>query len=77
MSSSNDDTQRYLDMVKAFPLRPIRSDAQANQAFLVVQMLKDRTDLGPGERDYIEVLEDLIEKCESLPGSLRDRGQGE
>ena len=55
---------RYLDLVLQFPLRPIRSDEELDEAVQMVDSLLDRRDLAPEEEDYLEVLGDLIERYE-------------
>lgn len=55
----------YLNLVRAFPLRPIHSDAELEQAISVINSLLDRDDLGPDDQDYLDVLGDLVEKYES------------
>lgn len=59
------DVNRYLDLVRAFPLRPIRSDEELDRAIATVNSLIDRDDLDPGEDDYLDVLSDLVEKYET------------
>lgn len=62
----NDDKKVYEKLIKRFPLRPIRDDAQNEQAAEICDMLIDRGDsLSQAERDYLEVLTDLISKYES------------
>lgn len=56
---------RYLELVRLFPLRPIRSDTDLDAAIAVVNSLIDREELSPDESDYLEVLGDLVEKYES------------
>jgi HTH-type transcriptional regulator/antitoxin HigA len=56
---------RYLELVRRFPLRPIRSDAELDGAVSMVDSLLDRRDLAPEEEDYVEVLGDLVEQYES------------
>ena len=55
----------YFDLVRRFPLRPIRSDKELDEAVRMVDSLLDRRDLAPEEEDYLEVLGDLIEQYES------------
>jgi HTH-type transcriptional regulator / antitoxin HigA len=57
--------RRYLKMIRQFPLRPIRSDAELGRAIEVVNLLLDRDQLDPGEEDYLDVLSDLVEKYET------------
>jgi HTH-type transcriptional regulator/antitoxin HigA len=55
---------RYFELVKRFPLRPIRSDAELDGAIAVINALLDRDDLDAGEEDYLDVLGDLVRKYE-------------
>ena len=62
----NDENKAYQRLIKRFPLRPIRDDEQNEQAAGSCDMLMDRVDsLSRAERDYLEVLTDLISKYES------------
>src|SRR5438046_400745 len=56
---------QYLELVRQFPLRPIRSDAELDRAIAVVNSLVDREELTTDEDDYLEVLGDLVEKYET------------
>jgi len=56
---------RYFQLVLRYPLRPIRSDQELNDAVQMVDSLLDRRDLAPEEEDYLEVLGDLVERYES------------
>lgn len=53
---------RYLELVRACPLRPIRSEAELDRAIAMVDRLTDRPegDLSPAEADYLDVLSSLI-----------------
>lgn len=64
-STSMLPSDRYLDLVRAFPLRPIRTDAELDQAVAVIDSLIDQEELKPGEQDYLDVLADQVEKYES------------
>jgi HTH-type transcriptional regulator/antitoxin HigA len=55
---------RYLELVRRFPLRPIRSDEELDEAVRMVDSLLDRRDLAPEEEDYLVVLGDLIHQYE-------------
>ena len=55
---------RYLELVAAFPLRPISNDAQYRRAVKVLDALLDQSKLSRDERDYLEVLGDVVEKYE-------------
>ena len=54
----------YLDLIRKFPLRPIRSERELDRAIGVVDALLDRQKLDQGESDYLEVLGDLISRYE-------------
>jgi HTH-type transcriptional regulator/antitoxin HigA len=56
---------RYLDLVRHFPLRPLRSEADLDAAIAVIDSLIDRPMLTAPEKDYLEVLSDLVESFES------------
>jgi HTH-type transcriptional regulator / antitoxin HigA len=53
----------YLDLVRAFPLRPIRSEAEYDQALELLKNLAGRVDrrsFTAGERDYADALSQFI-----------------
>lgn len=56
--------ESYLELIRQFPLRPIRSDADYDAAVKVTDKLAVRPEgsLDPGEQDYFETLTLLIEK---------------
>ncbi len=54
----------YLALVRKFPLRPIRSEAELDGAIAMVDTLSDRNKLEDDEYDYLLVLSSLIEKYE-------------
>lgn len=56
---------KYLNLVLKFPLRPIRSDDELGEAIAVIDALTDRDDLDRAEKDYLDVLSDLVEQYES------------
>lgn len=58
--------KKYLDCIKRFPLKPIRSDKENELAAEICDELLDNFDsLSPQEHDYLEVLSRLIEDYES------------
>ncbi len=57
--------ERYLNLIRTFPLRPIRTDTELDRAIAVIDSLIDRDDLDLGEEDYLDVLGDLVHKYES------------
>jgi len=56
---------RYLDLIRAFVLRPIRDDEELERASTVASALAARDDLGEAEEDYLDVLATLIERYEA------------
>lgn len=58
-------TDRYLELVRAFPLRPIASDQQLNHAVPMLDKLMDQTPRSRDEEDYVLVLAGLIEAYET------------
>ena len=64
-AASRPHSDRYFDLVHKFPLRPIRTDAEVDQAVAMIDSLIDREQLEPDEQDYLDVLADQVEKYES------------
>ena len=60
------DPDSYMRLVREFPLRPIRTQRQYDQAIKVMEKLivRDENSLDNGEADYLDVLSDLIEAYE-------------
>ena len=56
---------RYFELVRRFPLRPLRSDAELDQAVKVVDSLVSKPSLSRDEEDYLEVLSGLVEAYET------------
>ena len=56
---------RYIELVQCVPLRPIRTDDELDEAINMVDYLIDRKKLGIDERDYLDVLSDLIQQYEA------------
>ena len=68
MSTTNrpgDLKDRYVELIRQFPLRPIRSDDELDEAIRVVDSLVGRPALAPEEQDYLLVLSDLVERYEA------------
>jgi HTH-type transcriptional regulator / antitoxin HigA len=57
-------SDRYLALIRQFPLRPICSEVELDRAIAVIDSLVDRGDLDRDESDYLDVLGDLVEKYE-------------
>ncbi|MBN2024671.1 MAG: helix-turn-helix domain-containing protein, partial [Pirellulales bacterium] len=60
-----DRRNRYMDLVRQFPLRPIRSKKALADATKMIDSLLDRARLTADERDYLDVLGRLVEDYES------------
>lgn len=56
---------RYLELVLAFPLRPIRTERELDDATDVIHSLIDLERPSGPERDYLGVLTDLVEAYEA------------
>ncbi|AGA28213.1 helix-turn-helix domain-containing protein [Singulisphaera acidiphila] len=56
---------RYLELIRRFPLRPLRSEPELDEAIEIVNGLIDRDKLASDEEDYLDVLGDLIRKYET------------
>jgi len=66
MKLSTHPDKKYHDCIRRFPLKPIRSEAENEQAAQICDELLDNFDtLSSGERDYLEVLSNLVEHFES------------
>jgi len=59
-------------LVRAFPLRPLRSEEELDRAIAVIDSLLDREDLDPAEADYLDVLADLVERYETEHDPIGD-----
>jgi len=68
---------RYLELVRRFPLRPLRSDADLDAAVAVVDSLIDQDELSAPEQDYLDVLSDLIEAYEDETVPIKPVGDAE
>jgi len=54
----------YLQLVRTFPLRPLRSERELDRALSVIDSLLDAKSLKREARDYLEVLSSLVEQFE-------------
>jgi HTH-type transcriptional regulator/antitoxin HigA len=55
---------RYWELIRRFPLRPIRSDAELDCAIAVIHSLIDQDQLDADEDGYLDVLGDLVQRYE-------------
>jgi HTH-type transcriptional regulator/antitoxin HigA len=63
---ARDQRDLYMDLIRQFPLRPIRSDAELEEGTGVLDSLTNRLDdLRAEERDYLAILTDIIERYEA------------
>ncbi len=66
MKSAYKVDKKYMNCIKQFPLKPIRSEEENEQAAKVCDQFLDRFEsLSPQEQDYFEVLSKLVEDYES------------
>ncbi len=70
-------TDRYLDLVRQFPLRPLRTAADLDAAIAVIDTLIDRHELTAPEQDYLDVLSDLVEAYEAEAVPMRPVGDAD
>jgi HTH-type transcriptional regulator/antitoxin HigA len=54
----------YWQLIRRFPLRPIRSEDELDRAIAIIDELIDREELDAWEKDYLDVLSDLTERYE-------------
>ncbi|MBI5365646.1 MAG: helix-turn-helix domain-containing protein [Planctomycetes bacterium] len=54
----------YFELVRRFPLRPLRCERDLDAATSLMNELVDRVRLDSDEQDYLDVLSDLVEKYE-------------
>jgi HTH-type transcriptional regulator/antitoxin HigA len=59
--TASPEPDTYFELVREFPLRPIRTRATYRSAAAVLDALVLRDDLDPGETDYMESLALLVE----------------
>jgi HTH-type transcriptional regulator/antitoxin HigA len=58
-------SSKYLELIRSFPLRPIRSEAELGRAEAKLHQLLDASRLSAPERDYLEILGNLIDEYET------------
>lgn len=51
---------RYLELIRRFPLRPIKTDAELDDAIKVIDSLIDQAERSDAEEDYLDVLSDMV-----------------
>src|SRR5262249_32650718 len=68
---------RYLNLVRRFPLRPLRGDADLDAAVGVIDELIDRPKLTAAEQDYLDVPCDLVGAYEAEAVPMRPVGDAD
>jgi HTH-type transcriptional regulator / antitoxin HigA len=68
---------RYMDLVRQFPLRPLRTETDLDAAVVVIDALIDQPRLTRPEQDYLDVLSDLVEVYETETIPMRPVGDAE
>ena len=61
---------KYWERIRAFPLRPIRTEADRKRATAMLHTLLDADQLTAAEQDYLVILGDLIEAYEDATDPL-------
>ncbi|MDR3637210.1 MAG: helix-turn-helix domain-containing protein [Isosphaeraceae bacterium] len=61
---------KYVDLVRAFPLRPIRTEEENTEAIELLASLGRREPLEASGRDYLDVLVALVERFEEEHGPM-------
>jgi HTH-type transcriptional regulator / antitoxin HigA len=76
LAKGRQDENRYLELVRRFPLRPIRTKREYAAATKVLERLVIRgdDDLNQDELDYVDVLTNLVETYDVL--HLPELGEG-
>jgi HTH-type transcriptional regulator/antitoxin HigA len=64
-------TNSYMDLVRRFPLRPVRSEADLDRATSMIRSLLGRK-LDTGEREYLDTLSDLTRLYEEEHHPIKD-----
>ncbi len=63
-TASGEADPAYLTLIRRYPLRPIRTEAELDAAAAIIDELTGLDDLSSTESDYLDVLGDLVEKYE-------------
>jgi len=63
---------QYFDLICKFPLRPIRSKRELDEAKTIIQELTAEKQRGVDADDYLEVLSDLVQKYEFMNRPIAD-----
>jgi HTH-type transcriptional regulator/antitoxin HigA len=60
-----------MELIRRFPLRPVRSEKDLDRATAVIHSLLERR-LDPGEREYLDALSDLVRLYEEEHHPIED-----
>jgi len=60
----------YLALIRTFPLRPLRSEADLDEAMAILDVLVVKDALSTAEADYLAVLSDLVEQYEAAAHAI-------
>lgn len=72
MTHGLDKHSSYIELLKAFPPRPIKSEKEMLAAQEVIDSLIDRAPLKPEEEDYLNVLGTLVYEYEQTQEPIPD-----
>lgn len=72
MTRGINNTTSYMELLQAFPPRPIKSDEEMLATRIVIDSLIDRGELTPDEQDYLNVLGTLVYEYEQTQEPITD-----
>ena len=72
MTPGLDKPKTYIDLLQAFPPRPIKSESELLATQKVIDALIDRAPLTPDEEDYLNVLGALVYEYEETLEPIPD-----
>ena len=72
MTPGLDKPKTYIDLLQAFPPRPIKSESELLATQKVIDALIDRAPLTPDEEDYLNVLGALVYEYEEILEPIPD-----
>ena len=72
MTPGLDKPKTYIDLLQAFPPRPIKSESELLATQKVIDTLIDRAPLTPDEEDYLNVLGALVYEYEETLEPIPD-----
>jgi HTH-type transcriptional regulator/antitoxin HigA len=67
----------YLALIRIFPLRPIRSEDELDEAMEILDTLVGKEPLTTAEADYLAALSDLVEQYEGQAHSISPASDAE